>query len=332
MRKFCVGIVVLALCLCSGCSSPFQSKEEEPSPTEAFKGELLSSLVVDASSDASIDKKHCLERVYKEVKITSITTENDGFKVDLELPGFKGVAERCINDSSGFISDINNLVQLNESKENQIDYVYRYVSGVLSGVEDKSKMTFSVSGDSIGVIAKGIETDYCDNLVNQIYSYVVDGEAFSFSVNDTAVTEPSFEVGKGKVMWYSDGDKKYKVFICPKVVLEGDSARNKLIEVSDVNKEVDFTGVDPVYLEYSVTNLEDEDLNYTNKFCLVDEQNFVHKYSGVKFIGVNPNKVIKANSEDTVSVVLIKDEDNLSVGWYDSAEELFIALNNEVEH
>ena len=340
--------ISLFLCLSLGlcaCSLPNKKVESE---TPDYETQIKSAInnyfatgaadgfqqgsILDYSSD-TLELDNYVKKLFKTFSCSQVkSVSGDSYEATLSIPKLEELAAVAANDTSGFVSDLKNMNSLGETEEDESKYVCSYLCNTIDQVS-KTEVTVSipctVSGDSVkvtGSFLEGYYNQYVNQLISQLVAFAINGTEMSFDVAVSSSEKSVLQKGKGMLLNYYSGDKAYKLFVTLVDVLWDNDAVAKVKEINSANAGFSPGTNSVCYLEYKVHNLEDEDVVLDNPFKFIDSDNNVYTYSGMKFVGVNATQKVASGDTKTMSAVFIGNGKDMSLGWYDSINKLFVAV------
>lgn len=315
MKKWLLTVSLLCL---TGCASK--------DPNAEFKAYMMNnysdlSYESDYSdmllSEKSSDFSSLEDKLYRGLQIEDIQFEtSDTVSVTFSVDSLDEISKLALNDTSGYVSDIHNLVSTKASKEVLIDYTCKYFCAVgcdvrksftVALIADKADKVFSVNSAIINYLCEDIST-----VVNNTIASVSENEV-TYSESSPDIFYKEFALQDIILLTYTDDSGSCPVTIKFTDIQSGVTAENTICGLSKNNKHSSYGTYQLYYYTYEVTNYSNVTINFKDMFGVYD--NFCKlNYEDLNYFGLN--SIISISPGETA---LVKNAcigtDNCSLIW-----------------
>ena len=314
MKRLIICFICITLLIC-GCQKEVEITEQEYKNQVILKGIKFNNEDTPSSSDVSEAYIKLFEQEYRR-SLDSIEydIETDKFMVDVVNPTSLKVIVK--NDVSGFQKDYNNQIQLGISQELIDDYVYSYIKNAIKACDLESvQVEFTLSDDKQSFQDNSSLVKIITNNINELYNTTVHYEQID-NVDTWNIPENTIKVGYGQTIKVHCDKDNVNCFLVINNIIQGDEAKEYVRGLSSVNKDLDFQD-DIIVVTYSVMNLSEKSVIFTDKFISVDENGYVLSFDSDEIVGLDSVKKIEPKAETSITNAYVSTNSG-SLLWYDS--------------
>ena len=322
MRKNIL-LCILCLLLLTGC------QEKEPTVQELKQQVMNNNVIFDESinessvQDKSPEYKNLFNKVYSEAyNSLQYDMNTDTFSCNLfNIDDYKKIVQQ---DTNGFQKDYENMLKLELAQDTVDNYIYSYITNAL-GACGKTSFSFKLE--------LGQNNSYLSNavIVNEIIIEL--DEFYSCSVNYTknviteawVAPEETFELGIGKTLLVSCGDKRVNCYVRVDSFLSGKDAEEFIKGLSSINSTIRFPQ-NVVVINYTIMNLGTEAVNYEDKILASNSNGNSISYNTNDIIGLEYAKILEPKVETTITNLYVADDSGVLL-WYDEGTKTSLKVN-----
>ncbi len=283
-------------------------------------------------ADKSSSYRKLMELIYNESTIKLDNYNNSIITVEYLYWDYADVYNSVISDTDGFIYDIQNLDKLGIAQSEINDYVYDYLSLMITQCNKSTReITLELEQITAAPFMFISNKELYNSLEVDLSKLVYDVEQYALGyekIEEEFEMEQEIKVLEKDLIYllnYSHGGETIPISIKVLTVLKGEDAQNKLLELSPNNENLSYDNY--VYIEYEVCNYSLNDIVFQSKFFEADAEMRELFTDNIQLAGISESYAIAPSSTIVVRDVLLSNYGDLV--WYDEqAFELYI-LNQE---
>ena len=330
-------VLLVLLFLLTGCQKePEFSYDDTLNSLISTFNSTQDCFVEDYTEEFYVDKsssyRKLMELIYKESTMKLVNYNNSVITVEYLYWDYEDVYNSVINDTDGFIYDIQNLDKLGIAQSEINDYVYDYLSIMITQCNKSTReITLEIEQTTTAPFMFISNKELYTSLEVDLSKLVYDVEQYALGyekIEEESVTEQELKVFEKDLIYllnYSQGEDIVPISIKVLTVLRGEDAQNKLLELSPNNEGLLYDN--HVYIEYEVCNYSLNDIVFQSKFFEANAETHELFTDNIQLAGISESYAITPGSTIVVRDVLLSNYGDLV--WYDEqAFELYI-LNQE---
>lgn len=295
MKKLVLSLLLSILLV--GCTGKLPTTEEKKAVIVeqgvTFNQEFTNSLI----SSESEQYKSLYSLLYQKA-IDTLTYDqgSDTFTIAVyDLSEYKKIIKADVN---GFQKDYENMLSL-EVQQGTIDnYVWSYVRNALGAVKTTS-YSFSLDLGENNSLAD--DKDICDYLQKQMTAFYE--ASIDYNTDEEEVEwvapEKNLNLGQGVVMPVSCKEGTTNCFVRVDKIVKDSEAIEYVRGLSSINKNIMIDNA--VVVTYTVINLSENTVTFTDKMCSVTENGALVTYNGSEIAGLENSKKLEPYSETTIT-------------------------------
>ena len=295
MKKLVLSLLLSVLLV--GCTGRLPTAEEKKAAIVeqgvTFNQEFTNSLI----SLESEQYKSLYSLLYQKA-IDTLTYDqgSDTFTIAVyDLSEYKKIIKADVN---GFQKDYENMLSL-EVQQGTIDnYVWSYVRNALGAVKTAS-YNFSLDlGENNSLADDKVICDYLQKQMTAFYEASIDYNTDEEEVEWVA-PEKNLNLGQGIVMPVSCKEGTTNCFVRVDKIVKDSEAIEYVRGLSSINKNIMIDNA--VVVTYTVINLSENTVTFTDKMCSVTENGALVTYNGSEIAGLENSKKLEPYSETTIT-------------------------------
>ena len=268
--------------------------------------------------------------IFNTSNITAWSGQGNSVTCDVLIFNQEEGQKKTLNDA-GFISDIKNLYDLGIAQQEIDTYVYDYLAATITQYNKvtgkvEASLTQSTESPFQFESVKPFVTYYDTQLSNLVYALeqsALNYEALATSTDASVENVETLELGDDKFLNYFYDNSYVPVKLSVKTVLQGNSAKEQLVALSDNNRQKLADNL--VYIEYEITNFSSERIIIENKFYDADLAESIFYRDDKEFTGVSNSCYLNAGETILMKCVVVHNHDDLV--WYDLKASSLIKLD-----
>ena len=283
-------------------------------------------------ADKSSSYRNLMEIIYKDTTMKLKNASDSLISVEYLYWDYDSVYNSVILDTEGFIYDIKNFDSLGIAQSEINDYVYDYLSVTIAQCNKSTKeIDLEIEQTTAApflfisneALYKQLDIDL-SKLVYELEQYAL---GYAEEVEETPSGEELTNIEKEQtyLINYTTGEKCVPISIKVIEVLQGEEAKEKLLELSPNNETLLCDNL--LYLEYEICNYSLEEIVFQSRFFDAEIETSELFSDSISFAGVSESYAIASGSTIVIRDLIVSNHDDLV--WYDEhASELYI-LNQE---
>lgn len=314
-------LIVLSCVFLVGCmNKPLTEQERKMqiiSQGVIFDSEYTNALI----GSQSEQYKSLYSKLYaKAIQTLEYDSSSDSFAFDVyDIESYKQIVQK---DLSGFQKDYANMLSL-DVQQNTIDnYIWSYVRnalGALPTVKSSVKLNLGTNNSFDS------DKEICTILQEQIKSFYDASVLYDEEDEESwEIPKDKLSIGKGEVLPVSCDKALTNCFIRIDKILQGSEAEEYIRGLSSVNKGLQLQQI--YVVTYTIMNLSDNVVIYTDKFCSVTKDGAVINYNSSDIAGLEKSKKLEPYVETTITNMYVGD-DSGSLLWFDKGTNYLLEVS-----
>lgn len=280
-----------------GCTGKLPTAEEKKAAIVeqgvVFNKEFTNSLI----SSESEQYKSLYSLLYQKA-IDTLTYDqgSDTFTIAVyDLSEYKKIIKADVN---GFQKDYENMLSL-EVQQGTIDnYIWSYIRNALGAVKTES-YSFSLDlGENNSLADDKVICDYLQKQMTAFHEASIDYNTEE-EEEEWVAPEKNLNLGQGVIMPVSCKEGTVNCFVRVDKIIKESEAIEYVQGLSSINKNIVVD--DAVVVTYTVINLSENEVTFTDKMCSVDENGSLVTYNGSEIAGLENSKKLEPYIETTIT-------------------------------
>lgn len=301
IKMFCICLCMLTL---AGCTKTIDTASCEQQIQEQVTTALNNEI------DATITKEEAqlLDSIATSVTVSDITVSENAGVAHITVPSYDSLVKTVCSDSD-FINKYRALESIKASDEIVKSNCMTFANILLGSCEqDTLELKFNVNQDSVSIINNPISimSDIKGSFYQDVVNRMSGGEKETFdSVSDLK----SIAVNSSFQIKYTTEENTSLIGITIDSILDGSDATARISEMSSKNDINSVSSKNVKVVKYSVTNLTDKSILFSNPFIAVDST--LHDVSvSASVLGTTDTGLIKKKKTMQFESVIISDSDS----------------------